>query len=95
MTTYTINFEGTKKYIEFYERIITGMNFPSWCGENPNAIWDMLTRDIKIPAIIYMKGLGNLPKEFEEDKAVILEVFNEAREWYEKKGFYVEIKIID
>lgn len=95
MTTYTIDFKGTKRYLEFYERIIKGMRFPSWCGENPNAIWDLLTRDIKIPATIYISGLDDLPKELQRQKVIILEVFAEAREWYKQFGAYMEIKIID
>ena len=71
------------------------MEFPSWCGENPSAIWDMLTTDIEIPAIIYIKGLDSLPEELCEENKMFLKIVDRARSWYEKLGLHVEIKIVD
>lgn len=93
MTTYEIDFKDVKEYEEFYQKIIKSMNFPSWCGENPDAIWDMVSTHIEIPAIIYLKGLDDLPRELQEEKELILEVFADAREWYKKLRMHVDIII--
>lgn len=95
MKVYEIDFEGVKTYSGFYQRIIRSMNFPSWCGENPDAIWDMISTHIEIPAIIYVKRLNDLPHEFQEEKEMLIEVFDDTREWYKKLRKHVEIIIED
>lgn len=95
MKIYEIDLNGIKKSEELYQRIIKSMNFPSWCGENFDAIWDMLTWEIDPPASIHIKGTKNLPHEFQEEKDIILEVFDDTREWYKKLKRQVEIIIED
>ena len=95
MKVYEIDFKDVKKIEELFERIIVSLDFPSWCGKNLDAMWDMLTTDIEIPAIIYIKGLDGLPRELQSRKKGILEVFDDTRKWYEKMGLHVEIKIVD
>ena len=62
MKVYEIDLKGVKTYLEFYPKIIKSMGFPDWCGENPDAIWDMLTWEIVPPAVIRIKGVNGLPK---------------------------------
>lgn len=95
MKVYTIDFSKCKTYQQFFEEIIKGMEFPDWCGENFDAIWDMLTWEIVPPAVIRIKGVNGLPKELEEKKDMLIEVFNDTHKWYKNSGMNVEIKIID
>lgn len=95
MKAYKIDFKDVKTYMGFYQTIIKSMEFPSWCGENPSAIWDMLTTDIETPAIIYINGINELPQDLQGIKKDILDVFSDTCDWYEKLGLHVEIKIID
>ena len=95
MKAYEIDFKEVKTYMNFYQTIIKAMGFPEWCGENPDAIWDVLTTDIEIPAIIYVKNLNYLPPELQEEGDMFLKIAYRACNWYKKLGMYVEIKIID
>ena len=94
MNQYTIKFENTKTYYDFFECIIKGLNFPSWCGKNSDAIWDLITSDLKLPAIIYIEGSETIHKSLEEKYKQILELFNEAEQWYKNINCYLEIKVI-
>ena len=94
MKGYEINFRSCKTYAELYERIIKGMDFPQWCGKNPDSIWDMLSSDIKVPAIIYLEGVNEIPNELSEHKDIILKIFDRARVWYKELGETVEVKML-
>ena len=94
MKAYEINFRDCRTYLDIYEQIIDDMGFPSWCGKNPDAIWDMLSSHIRTPAIIYIKGLDELPKALDKHKYVILEIFGRLHEWYKEIGEYVEVKSV-
>ena len=95
MKVYEIDFKGVKRSEELFERIIESLDFPSWCGKNLDAMWDMITTDIEIPATIYVKGIDGLPQELQSKKKGILEVFDDTGKWYEKLGMHVEIHIED
>lgn len=92
MNLYEINFENSNTYWNFYEAIINGMKFPDWCGKNADAIWDMLTTDIKTPAIIYLKNTDSISTELEEEKNIIFDIFEKTENWY--KEINKNIKII-
>lgn len=95
MKEYIIKFNDTKIYYEFFERIIAGLGFPDWCGKNLDAIWDLMTSNIVIPAVIYIEGTKSISKELTELYNEIIELFNEAVEWYKDIDCFLEIKIID
>ena len=95
MKAYEIDFKEVKTYMNFYQTIIKAMGFPEWCGKNLDAIWDMLTWEVETPAIIYIKGLDCLPKDLKEKRELLLKVFNDAHDWYERYGKCLEIKIVD
>lgn len=95
MKVYEIDFKGVKTYSGFYQRIIKSMNFPSWCGENPAAIWDMMSTHIEIPAVIYVRNMKGLPSDFQEEKDFLIKIINRARERYKKLKRHVEIIIED
>lgn len=95
MKEYTIDFNGVRTYYEFFERIIAGLEFPDWCGKNLDAIWDLLTSDIIIPAVIYVKGSETADKALIPLVAEITELLYEAAEWYRDIDCILEIKIIN
>lgn len=95
MTYYTINFNNIKTYWEFYECLIKAFDFPQWCGKNPDAIWDLITAGIRVPAIIYIKGLNTLPKDLEEESNLILKIFDRAAKWYEGINYSFKVQVID
>lgn len=92
MRRYEIDFQDCKTYWQLYEAIIKGMQFPDWCGKNPDAIWDFITSNIDTPAVIYLKEFDNLPQNLKEEKMLLLNIFEEAVKWYKDLGEYIEIK---
>ena len=94
MNQYTVRFTNVKTYYEFFECIIEGLGFSTWCGKNLDAVWDMLTSDIKIPAIIYIEGSHTIPQLLYDKYKEFLDLLNEVVEWYKKNNCYLEIKII-
>ena len=95
MEQYTIDFNGVTTYWYFYEAIIKGLRFPDWCGKNLDAIWDLVTGGMGIPAVIFIKGLHSLPKDLEREKKLLLETFDEAVDWFADINESLTIKIID
>lgn len=95
MKIYEIDFKGVKKSEELFERIIESLNFPSWCGKNLDAIWDMVTWEIDTPAVISLRGLNSLTQEVYTKTEQLLKVFNDAHDWYEDVGEHLEIHIED
>lgn len=92
MRKYEIDFQDCKTYWQLYEAIIKGMQFPDWCGKNPDAIWDFITCNIDTPAVIYLKEFDNLPQNLKEEKMLLLNIFEEAVKWHKDLGEYIEIK---
>lgn len=95
MKQYTIKFDNPKTYYELFDSIIVGLNFPSWCGKNLDSVWDLLTTDIDAPAIIFVEGIKTIDKMLEDKCKQIIELFDEAVQWYKNINKYLEIKIID
>lgn len=93
MKKYTIKFNNPKTYYELFESVIDGLNFPSWCGKNLDAIWDLLTTDIDVPAVIFIENSKTISKSLEENYKQLLELFDEAVMWYKDNNMYLEIKI--
>ena len=81
MKYYTIDFTGTADLSDFYQRIIKGLDFPDWCGENPDAVWDLLSEYPETPAHITITGSNNLPGIFAQEIILIKEVFDRAAKW--------------
>ena len=95
MEQYTIDFSGVKTYWFFYNAIIVGLDFPDWCGQNLDAIWDMLIRHMDAPVTIYVKGIYTLPESLTEKKDLFLKILNRAVNWYAKINQTFIVKIID
>lgn len=95
MKQYTVDFRGVKTYQEFFKRIISGMEFPEWCGDSPDAVWDLLTGHAEHPAKITICGIRQLPKELEKEAKLNLKVFLRATEWFAKLNIKFDVKIAD
>lgn len=82
MVEYILDFTKVKTFLQFYEVLIKGLEFPDWCGKNADAIWDLMTGLMDAPAIIYVKGINKLPKSLHRDLELILAVFDDTTEYY-------------
>lgn len=94
MKQYIIKFNNTQTYYELFESVAEGLNFPNWCGKSLDSVWDLLTSDIKVPAIIYLEGTESIHKSLSEKFGQIVELFDEAVKWYKDVDCYLEIKIV-
>ena len=88
MKKYIVDFENVTNYSEFYEVLIKGLEFPEWCGKNPDAIWDLLTGWLEYPALVEIKNSAGLEgwmlkKEFD----LLVETLEETEEWYDEGEF--------
>ena len=93
MKVYTIDFSKCRTYMQFFEEIIKGMEFPDWCGKNFSAIWDMVTWEIDTPAIIYIKGTKFLPNDLIKEKELLMKILNRAHNWYKEIEMCVDIVV--
>ncbi|MBQ2897953.1 MAG: barstar family protein [Clostridia bacterium] len=84
MKYYTIDFTGVVDLSDFYQRIIKGLEFPDWCGESLDAIWDMLTEYIETPAHITVIDGISLTSIMTDKYKVLKEIFDRAVKWYAK-----------
>jgi len=81
MNYYTIDFTNVTDMSDFYQRIIKGLKFPDWCGENPDAVWDLLSEYPETPAHITIIGSNRLPEILAQEIILIKEVFDRAVKW--------------
>lgn len=82
MKYYTIDFADVVDLSDFYQRIIKGLDFPDWCGESLDAIWDMLTGYMEAPAHITVIGGISLTNIMADKYQILKETFDEIIEWY-------------
>ena len=81
MKYYTIDFRNVSGLSDFYQRIIKGLEFPKWCGESLDAIWDMLTEYPEAPAHITVVGGNALTSVLCDKYKVLKEIFDRAAKW--------------
>ncbi len=84
MKYYTIDLAGVTDLSEFYQKIIKGLEFPDWCGENLDAIWDMLTGYMETPVHITVIGGKAITDILEEKFQILKDTFDEFVEWHKK-----------
>ena len=82
MKYYTIDFRNVSGLSDFYQRIIKGLEFPKWCGESLDAVWDMLTGYMQCPARIDVIGWEHLTNNIRDKYQIFKETLDEAVEWY-------------
>ena len=86
---------NAKIFDNFYRTIINGLEFPDWCGDNLDAIWDLITGYMYTPATIKVKGFRTLPKIMNEKGELFLETLAEAKKWHQKINSEIQIEFID
>ena len=91
MKQFTVDFTGIKTIWYFYEELIKGLEFPAWCGKNLDAIWDLVTGYLEYPAIITFKGIKTLPEDLKDEAKSIINIFNEAMEFYNDERFKIQV----
>ena len=94
MKEYVVDFNGAKTIRTFHEALQKGLEFPDYYGKNVDAFWDCITTDIQVPCNIKFYGF-NVIKELEKEKSIIIEMLNEAIEWYTQFDEEVKYDIID
>lgn len=87
MVEYVVDFTDANDFWSFYRAIITGLDFPDWCGRNADAIWDMLTGHMKYPDVIRFKGFNSLPKGLDDLKQKTIRVFERAADLSDDEHF--------
>ncbi|MCD8181007.1 MAG: barstar family protein [Firmicutes bacterium] len=93
MTNYTVNFRNVKTVYALHQELKDSLHLPEYYGMNMDALWDCISSaDIEIPATIYIEGIDSLPKDLKRSKNVLIELLNEAVEWY--KNIDMELNVI-
>jgi RNAse (barnase) inhibitor barstar len=81
---HTLDFSNCKYYSEIHQIIQKELGFPKWYGQNSDALWDLLTRFIYVPAeikIIY-KPKNKQSADLLAPVKEIAEVFKDAQKQY-------------
>lgn len=89
MNKITLDLTGCKSLLELHQTIKETFNFPDHYGENLSALWDCMWEYSRSNTIVYIKGLGTLPKDFEEYMKKIFEIFEDVQEEVENITFEI------
>lgn len=78
---FSLDFSECRYLGEIYAQIKSVLGLPQWCGENLDALWDVVTGMMYTPAEVTI-----IPKvrrkELQEDVKEIITVFQEAQDEY-------------
>ena len=80
MQKITLDFSKCKYLNEFHKVIKDAFSLPDYYGGNLSALWDCLSCYCDYDLIVYIKGFTLLPKEFDDYKIKVLEIFNRVSE---------------
>ncbi len=78
MNRYVIDFTKLDHDYNFWNLIKKALDLPDWCGNNPDALWDMLTGYIDVPAKITVIGIETLPVSVDLWRTWFREALNRA-----------------
>lgn len=92
---YTVNLRNVKTLYVLHQELKECLQFPDYYGMNMDAFWDCITCDIEIPATIYIEGINSLPKDLKEERDILIELLDDAVEWYKKIDMELKIVYID
>lgn len=96
MTNYTINLRNVKTVYTLHQELKNSLNLPEYYGMNMDALWDCISSaDIEIPATIYIEGINSLPKDLKEEKNILIELLDDAIEWYEDINMELRVIYVD
>lgn len=79
-----LNLEGCKDWGALHKCIRDTFGFPTYYGENWDAMWDCLTDVFFSPEErrIVVRGLSSLPKELQRCTEILRKIFNDLNEKY-------------
>ena len=80
MKTIFLDFSECKYASDIHKTIKEAFSFPDYYGANLSALWDCLDCYCNYDLTVYVQGFKLLPKEFDEYKVRILEIFNRVSE---------------
>lgn len=92
---YTVNLRNVKTLYVLHQELKECLQFPDYYGMNMDAFWDCITCDIEIPATIHIEGINSLPKDLKEERDILIELLDDAVEWYKKIDMELKIVYID
>lgn len=100
MNLYKINYDNINHVTELYISIYSSLDLPQYVkedfGENPDALWDVLTGFISGQAKFKFYGVNKLAKPmYSEFYNYILPIFNRTQQWYVKLNKDFSFTIID
>ncbi len=71
----TLDFTGCRYLGEIHRILKEQFDFPDYYGENLSALWDCMSDYCDENTHIYIKGLSDLPNEFDEYMKKIWKIF--------------------
>ena len=78
------------RYISEIHRVLKeGFDFPDYYGENWDALWDCLSDYCEGPLKVQIKGLSSLPKKFDSEIKIMLDVFKDLHDYKPDVEFVV------
>ena len=76
----TLDFTGCRYLGEIHKILKDKFGFPEYYGENLDALWDCLDNYCDYNLHVYIKGLSDLPEDFNNYIVKMLEVFEDVHE---------------
>ncbi len=71
----TLDFTGCRYLGEIHKVLKEQFEFPDYYGENLSALWDCMSDYCSGDLHVYIKGLSDLPKEFDDYMNKIWKIF--------------------
>lgn len=78
MQEITLDFTNCKYLLDLHKELKEKFGFPDYYGENLSALWDCLDNYCRWNLIVYVRGIYELPKEWNEYIDKILRIFNDV-----------------
>lgn len=73
-----LDFTNCKYLLDLHKELKEKFGFPDYYGENLSALWDCLDNYCNWDLIVYVQGIYELPKEWDEYINKILKIFNDV-----------------
>ena len=78
MNKIILDLTDCKSLLQLHNIIKETFNFPDYYGKNLDALWDCMRGYCRENTAIYIKGVGSLPKDFDEYMRKIFEIFEDV-----------------
>ena len=89
MNKMILDLTGCKSLLELHLIIKDTFGFPDFYGNNLDALWDSMREYCPSDTIVYIKGVGTLPKNFDEYMEKVFEVFQDVEDLDENIRFEI------